>query len=109
MPPPRLPWDNHKSGQKKNGSNRKTNQSAGIEKTVAILATAIPARAVVVAAVVEAVAVAQLAVAAALVAVVVAADVIPGRAISEPPIAARAFHSQPQWPASRRGDEGKAE
>ena len=59
MPRPRLLWDNHKSGQKKNGSNRKANQSAGTEKTVAILATtAIPARAVVVAAVVGAMAVA---------------------------------------------------
>jgi len=85
-----LPWDNHKRGQKKNGSNRKTNQSAGTEKTVAILATAVSARAVVVAAAevvvaaaAEVVVAAEVAVAAAaaFVAVVVAADVTPGRAI----------------------------
>ena len=84
MPRPRLLWDNHKRGQKKNGSNRKTNQSAGTEKTVAILATAVSARAVVVAGVVRAMALAAAevaVVAAAFVAVVVAADATPGRAI----------------------------
>jgi hypothetical protein len=108
-----LLWDNHKSGRKNNGSNRKTNQSAGIEKTVAILATAIPARVMVVAAVVGTVAVAELAVAAeaavAFVAVVVAAAVTPVRAISEPRLrlvpSLASLNGQPL----RRGDKGKAE